>query len=70
MSPRTLKVEYTDFSKKGRGKKRKRRGMEGRRGMEEWIEGEREKKEGREGGRTPWSLFFKDTNPMVVGPPP
>ena len=52
------------------GMEGKRRGMEGRRGMEEWIEGERENKEGREGGRTPWSLFFKDTNPMVVGPPP
>ena len=39
------------------GMEGKRRGMEGRRGMEEWIEGEREKKEGREGGRTPWSLL-------------
>ena len=62
------------------GKKREKR-MEGRRGMEGWIEGEREKKEGREGGRTPCSLFFpffffflslffKDTYPMVVHPPP
>ena len=52
------------------GRSREKR-IEGRREMEGWIEEEREKKEGREGGRTtPWSIFFKDTNPMVASPPP